>query len=81
MDPTQEPTGDPTQDPTQKPTKDPTQDPGPSPDPGPSGVLIPVTGVDLSFNWGFMLAQKLMFNLSFVFFGLAFVGTAVTRRK
>jgi hypothetical protein len=47
---------------------------------GSAGVLIPVTGVDLNNNWGFTLAQKLLFNLSIVFFGMAFIMTGITRR-
>jgi len=47
---------------------------------GSAGVLIPVTGVDLNMNWGLAMAQKLLFNLSIVFFGMAFVLTGITRR-
>lgn len=47
---------------------------------GSAGVLIPVTGVDFNNNWQFALAQKLMFNLSMLFFGMAFVMSGISRR-
>lgn len=43
--------------------------------------LIPVTGIETSFNFGGLLGSNMMYNLSMLFFGMAFVMTAASRKK
>jgi preprotein translocase subunit SecG len=47
----------------------------------PQEVLIPVTGLKFSDGWVFSLAKKLLINLSFIFFGMAFVLSSVSQYK
>ncbi len=47
----------------------------------PQEVLIPVTGLKFSDGWVFSLAKKLMFNLSFIFLGIAFVLSSISQYK
>ena len=43
-------------------------------------VLIPVTGIEFQGIDGIALARKLVFNMSFIFFGMAFVMTGLTKK-
>ena len=92
--PTETPGNTPTQVPTEVPTRvptevppDPTEDPG-DPDlpppvvQGDPGILIPVTGIDLTGNpfGSINFMKELSFNLGFAFMGLALVLTAVSKK-